>query len=628
VGRRQLSRCIQQFRQTSQPATLRALTPVHRLGLTFIFNKGQRHNNDERPILEYYDLQDKRCGQVHYYPKLVYPLPPVLQFKRAFGKDALDFAPIKKIRDRRQEWTKKTPQEDAVLEEQGKVLTLETSQRRQTSYHPNSLWSKADSQSLLCRHFLLLAVMVHSVLCGAPQQAIVAGFLALTHPYYAGSGMRDQDPERAHHVTHTRVDIYWYLGKAMCMTYAAVDLPLACLHMANRLVQSQSLPCISEQARLVLFKMEILLQYGFYNQARDLFCEWVDRLPQSSWLYEELVMLYVSGMFHHVQDVLVEIYITERNHTECSALPCYSKHVEPMVRSISNQIFLLKSILYRCLSNLTVREDFRDDCKMALQICMMYHYTVLKIGFRNTMSYWCELKQVYEQLNWIHCSETSSHYLEPFLMPIPYSILSEMFWSTLFGKAKSLDLTEWQNKSLCQDVRQVADYYYTLLVSGLFHRALFDVKCSDTKVLSEWIKATIQIYHRCTDSRHHRIVLLEKLDWKLGVGAKLGLEGEKYTIRKVPDSQLPQTRSALKAELAVFPNLHHPKMTLASLSAQHLTRRQMEHFAKEEMVDCLNDFEYQDFSSDESFCAYLRKRDKHAMDLCLASGLVCFRFAD
>ena len=43
------------------------------------------------------------------------------------------------------------------------------------------------------------------------------------------------------------------------------------------------------------------------------------------------------------------------------------------------------------------------------------------------------------------------------------------------------------------------------------------------------------------------------------------------------------------------------------------------------MRDCLEDFEFQDFSSEDQFCRYLRERDE-AAPAWIEFGLKCFGF--
>jgi len=623
IGRRHLSKCIRLFRESAQETTSYAMLTVHRLGLTYAFEKKNRLDDDERPMLEYYDALDQRHHRVYYLPKLIYPLPPSLQLEQPAAEITGDYGSSNLVCQRRTKLRRQVSQEEFWNEERGKELTIASQRHRQASFSDLNRWSTVHNQPLLSRHFLLLTVMVYASINHAPQQVMVAAILALTHPFYAGSGMRETDPERTGKVFQAKLDIYWYLAKSLCWVHAKMDLPLACLYMAKQHVKKQPVACISELARLALLKMEIFLRYGFYTQARDLFGEWFQRVPCSSWLYEDFVMMYCAGVFYHLQDIFVEIYITELQHSDCNKLPCYNIHVEPMVRSVSNQLFLLKSILYSCLANLTIREDFRSDCKNALQLCTFYHYTVLKIGFRHIVSYASQLKHIYEKLNWDYniCS-TSSHLL-PFIMPLPYSVQSTMFWQELFRKAATQGLSEYQAMSGSENVRAHTDYRFTLLVSGLFHRSDFQ---SNTQEVFKWAEPILFMYRGCTGHRHHRIRLLEKLLWKLEMGSKVGLEGGCLVTRRELYNNLPNNSAELEKEMLAFPNLHHPKMTKRELSAQDFTRYHAQDFAQSTMRDCLNDFEYQNFSSDEMFCQYLRLRDPKVMNPCIQNGLACFRF--
>ena len=97
-----------------------------------------------------------------------------------------------------------------------------------------------------------------------------------------------------------------------------MDAPLACYQKAKKMVMAQQPPCFSEQARLALMQQEILIRYGHYSRAREVLTIWFDKLPSTSWMHEELVMIHATGVFYATQEWIVAAHITNMIHEQCT----------------------------------------------------------------------------------------------------------------------------------------------------------------------------------------------------------------------------------------------------------------------------------------------------------------------
>ena len=151
-----------------------------------------------------------------------------------------------------------------------------------------------------------------------------------------------------------------------------------------------------------------------------------------------------------------------------------------------------------------------------------------------------------------------------------------------------------------------ADSLFTLLVSLLFHQNQYETKTV--------IQETMLAYDKSTAGRHYRIPLLAQLLRYQESPREMELAAPAW----IPE--LDNIDSGIKAESVV-----HPTVTRSQLTADDLTASEIRNTAQSSMQDCLQGFEHQDFSSDEKFCCYLRKKDE-MMPAWIDFGLKCFRF--
>jgi hypothetical protein len=608
ANRKNLSRCIRVFREKTEKRSV-IQKEVHRLGMTEFYEQTGLQDL-EKQLVKFYSVQDQRLTSNRSRPLLVYPLPPVLRVTPAESTDLIEawcplFTPLRKLE---QEWRKQVSTQTRWNEERGLELSDQTKLFQQSEYKSWSLWSRVTLLPVSQRHVLLLAMMAQSYFQRTPQLTLVAGFLALTHPFYSADRITLDEPESAPLIRPLRIDIFWFLSRALSLLHASIDLPMACLEKAKRevLTQEPQPPCLSEQARLALMTLEIHVRYGHFSRAQEIFSSWFGRFPSSSWLSEELVMIYTAGVLSSAQDKLVETYLTEKFHWACSRdLPCWEQFVKPMIRAVKNKILPLQCLLHRCLSDLTLREDFRDDCKNALQICTLYLLTAAKISSKQAFKE--ALRLVHAKLQWGHHNKNSIH-LKPFEKPLPSSIEFQWSWKWFVNdlyftliRGVHQDASCSQNSS-----RMFADSLFTLLVSLLFHQNQYETKTV--------IQETMLAYNKSTAGRHYRIPLLAQLLRYQESPREMELDAPAW----IPE--LDNIDSGIKAESVV-----HPTVTRSQLTADDLTASEIRNTAQSSMQDCLRGFEHQDFSSDEKFCCYLRKKDE-MMPAWIDFGLKCFRF--
>ena len=275
-----------------------------------------------------------------------------------------------------------------------------------------------------------------------------------------------EDPHRAPLVRSCQVDIYYYLSRALRWLHAAMYAPLACCQRAKKLVLAQQPPCLREQARLTLMQQEILVRYGHYHQARDVLTLWFGKLPSTSWMHEELVMIHTMGVFYATQEWIVATYSTGMIHERCADLKltlCHEHHVKPLLKRSATQLLLLKCLLYCCLSDLTLRPQFTGDCRTALQIVELYIITVTKMLHQMKCVYLDDLQDIFKQLE-NNSTLYSSLHLEPFNNPLPYSVANERSWRSLINM-----VTSNVKSAMTDKLHLYANTLFTVLVSLLIH---------------------------------------------------------------------------------------------------------------------------------------------------------------
>jgi hypothetical protein len=607
-ARQDLSKFIRPFRSKIRLQNCIEWT-VHRLGLTESFQQPQLTDTDA-VIYDYFWTQDQRLERLSEAPFLPYPLPHVLRVNPVATHPFLQhsFTPVEFVRKTEKKWELKVSSTEKWNEDRGLLLSSESQRFRQETYNEKCHYYQVERRSLAYRHFLMLNSMAQLSINRAYTVVVVTAMLALTHPFYSADRISLEEPSRGPLLRSCRVDIYWHLARALSWLHAKMDLPLACLKMARQSVESQQPTCISERARLALLYQDILIRYGFYNLARDQFEAWFFRLPLCSWLHQELVMTHCAGVFYNIQDMLLAAYMTSKIHDGCDSyekkLPCWDTYVAPLYKAVQTRVLLLKSALYRCLADLTIREDFRDDCQNALFIANFYYFTAQSGLTRQRSLYHEELRFTKQRLDWGRHFDTSRH-LEPFLTLLPQLFTNKDKWDRLIENAIDTTKTILQTHTLCETPRPYADHLYTLLVSAAYYYPQFN---SNFKLMG----LTLDAYRASTAGRHHRVGLLSRL---------VDLKKDWYTQYIYTD---PHATAAKYTDSSVN-NMYHPFATWEQLTAQETIPREIRQFTQETMRDALRDFDKVPLDNAEQLCAYLRQRDE-LVPVYIDSGLKCLRF--
>lgn len=613
--RQALSRCIRRFREATESRT--TFHPaVHRLGLTGSYDQGLLDDEDVW-LLEFYKAQDCQEAKLGFCPLLVYPLPYALRIDVGLVEHLADItlkAPDV-VCKRMANWRHSVRGSDQEAEKKGLALSDVSREFRRSTYPPDSPWSSQENASPYRRRLLLLRSMVMSHLNGGVPQVIVAAILALTHPFYGAGGLRR---DQAVLLRPLQADVYRYLARALSWMHAQIDLPLACVAMMRKAHSEQlSRLCLGDRARLVLTQMEILVRYGLMTKARDLFWFWFGCWPSQSWLHEEWVMLYASGVLHSVQESLLEIYITKTLHEgACRELGCWKKHVSPMVRNCKTQILLLKSILLRTLSDLTLREDFRRDINNALLLCQLYDLMVTNVEHPQPAAYRTMHRSLRERLSW-NLATTNSRLLYSFVLPVCFFSVNHVEWMWILFEYNDRFRIQMEEKSLAVEPRTYADHTFTLIISRLYYPVV-NPHPMEGHHNNSLVNTTKKNYEKVTGNRHHRIPLLNRLmnlseETPLPVDDKLNYD----------DPEIKRRASMPSPAVSVV----HPGAKSDTLTAEGTVSRKKSDFLESTMRDCLGGFSALDLSSDESFCMYLRRRDPR-MVTWIEAGLRSYRFAD
>ncbi len=618
-ARQALSRCVREFREKTEAR--RSFHPaVHRLGLTASFEQhtSSLPDAEEVELYEYYWMQEERHFESHSYPPLKYPLPYALRnIDSAATTIFVDscFEPLPTIRNRQKFWRnrREITGSDIQDEENGKVLSQPTADFRQRSYTKKSPWLEEENLSPFRRHLLLLCAITRSYQNHSLQAVVVMSVLALADPFYSASRMTADNRHRAPLLRPLRFDVYWYLARALSWLHVDMDLPLACLERMKR-GYAELLPplCLGDRARIVLAQLEIFVRYGYYKQARDLFWLWHDRLPSTSRLYEELVLIYCAGALHAIQDEWAELKLTILVHQRCRDLGCWKKHVVPMLRSSKTKMLLLKSILLRCLSDMTLREDFRRDCNNALLVCQMYLIMQKKLDVRDLFVRGEHYQNIRYKIMWNECPDNSPH-LRSFLWVLPWNCNNMDSWAILKERYDNSIKPQLAEASQQVMPRMYADYLFSLLTTSLvfnFHKRNRDL-----------IQETQTAYLKSTGGRHHRIAILGRL---LAVhdDDQFGL----LPVNPTVDFSKKEVKEEAERPYPAGVSIVHPQAKLEELTGAGTVQRSIDEFATETMRHSLGNFRGLNWNSDEAFCQYLRDRDS-MMAVHFDVGLRILRFA-
>ena len=556
---------------------------VHRLGMTMVFLHEHLKETEEPMHCFYWHQQDRLLYFDGDKIALFFPLPFALQgcTTSTVEKRLTCYRNSPHLDGNKKKWSQAVTAHACVEENKGKAistLTLEAQtmlQKKQTrNYTP---WEN---------HIVCLSLMVRSKTNGCPQVTLMTALLSLLDPFYS-----TKHPISQEHVQHCiflrqyRIDIFWFMSCALATFYAKLDLVLACLKMARN--SMGPLPGLSDRMRYALMFQNMAVEYGHWRPAQLVFFNWFNQVPCISWLYEELVLVHIKGVFWQMENLLVEIYITQVFHKKCGK-SCWDEQIKMPLLKLRNLKKGVSSIAYSCLAQRTIQSLFHYNLKSALRIGKYFSFALDKLEYTVTSSFGEELKLLGLELQRDLDMWTSRH-LVFFMNVLPYYVDSQSSWENLMSMSLTIGKQTLQGFSLAEMPRQYADQLFSLVVSMLAHNKVAP--------FTHVIKATIEAYEKCTAYRHYRLPLLKKL-------------------------------------LEVYSNPEHYKLSLPSyaivpqenISVIGMTHRDIRQFSLT-LRDGLDDFENIDLSNDEKFCLYLRNRDEF-MPVWINFGFDTLRFAD
>jgi len=555
---------------------------LHRLGLTRFFCQKTVHLNDTLKLFYYWHLEDRSPNFRGVLP-MVYPMPFVLQsccrktkdFRTAF------YANSNSIQEKKREWLLRVTAQEAQEEDEGKTISSQTFQKQNAVYQ-----AYCEKYTSAERFMSCISVMVRSQVNQSYPVVLVAALFSLVHPFYSGKHELDYPSLRLF-----RVDIFWFLSRALCSFYAQLDLPLVCFFMAQQ--SMGSVPCLSERLRCALCFQTIAIHYGHWQAAAETFEEWHSQVPAASWLFEELVYQHIVGLFWQIENLLVEIYINIILHRKCKKI-CNEKQLSEPISKLRLLNYKARSVTYEVMCTNTSLPSFLDNMDIVQCLCEYFSVTADKIQNQNNQVMYDDiLKNVWQKLQKNTEFNTSRH-LTPFMKMLPYFVNSSFFWDKLIETNTVTIKRMLQSFSLLEMPKTYADRLFSLVSCMLHHHY--------GNSFAHVIQATLDAYLKSTAGRHYRIPLLRKL----------------LQVYSNPNSH----------QLTIEPNKTNPHSNLSASesSAIHMTLRDIEAFSVT-ATDARNDFENVDVSNDEKLIMYMKKRDP-LMPAWIDTGLDAIRFAD
>ena len=554
---------------------------LHQLGMTKVFPQGKIQFDDSLTQF-YYDYMDDRYLNFRSKLPMVMPLPFPLQIQtsqvNAFRKKYYASSPS--IQEQQQDWQQHVTQEECRNEKTGKVLSVQTSLEQKALYE-NYCENYTPSE----RFMSCISTMARSQVNGAYPVVLITALFSLLHPFYSAKNQSDFPLLR-----RFRIDIFWFLSRALCSFYAQLDLPLACLHVARATMGP--FPCLSDRMREALLFQNMAVQYGHWKAADQVFQHWFYQVPPSSWLFEELVLIHIAGLFWQMENILVEVYMNRIFHDKCRKL-CWKEYIAPSQLALKFLTNLINRVVYRCMSDKTIHQRFRCNLQTALYLCCYFELTIGKLDLKKShKNIDPELKYIWQRLE-RNMEFNSSRHLTPFMKILPYFAGSQFYWDKLIQTHLDTFKKTMQGFSLAKHPKPYADQLFSLLTCMLYH--------NDCDPLPQVIQATLETYLKSTAERHYRIPLLQKLQ---------KMYSDKKSYR-------------LKLENRGSDRLHRENQ---ELSAVGMTHQDICAFSVT-LRDALNDFEHVDLSNDDKFCLYLKQRDP-LVPAWIDFGLDSLRFAD
>ena len=585
---------------------------VHRLGLTKGFKQDNLITRLDVLMCDYYADLDNRTPYVTGSLPIVYPLPHVLRIDPVATYDKrshcfpLGELAMKRMAEMCMSCESAT---ERMAELKGLELTHYSEERRQERLKNMALEITVGSRHLTC-----LNAMARAQFNETPQLVLITALMALVEPYYSAGRASLEDASNAPLLRRFRFDIFWFLSCALSTFYACLDLPLACYAMAKK-----SLPrfvCVADQMRLAIMYQNILVMYGHWTPARRLFQQWFFRMPVSSWLFEELVLVHVKGVFRSIEELFVELYITEMIHGFCGTL-CEEMHIDKAVKTIDRRVSEIQRMAFQVLAKVHVQFRFQSELHLIVQVCAYYKIMLKKMETGNENTYVDELKHIWQKMQWERSSTTSQH-IQPFVRQLPYSIDSTYYWTIVINDTVNHNRRQGETAGLVSTSLSLADALFSLIGCMLHNkRTSFSLPDLITKAIDQ--------YERFTNGRHYRIPLLKKLQLVVNDPSDVALPPNESIF-------MPYHLRRGGRTVSQIIGCEHPGVPQEKLTAIGMSRDEIKRFSKT-AKDSLNDFaNHQEWSSsssnnnDEKFVAYLRQRDE-MMPVWIDVGLTSFRLA-
>ena len=576
---------------------------VHRLGLTKVFKQDNLLTRLEFLVSDYYHHLDDRISYAAGSLPIVYPLPHVLRIDPvATGEKRRQCFPLGELVAKRMVemyGTCESPTE-RMEEMKGLALSHYSEMIRQERLNNMALEKTVGSRHLTC-----LSAMVRAQFNGAPQLVLITALMALVEPYYSAARAPLEDAGNAPMLKRFRFDIFWFLSCALSTFYASLDLPLACYAMAKK-----SLPrfvCVADQMRLAIMYQNILVMYGHWQPARTLFQQWFFRMPVSSWMFEELVLVHVKGVFRSIEELFVEIYITDIIHGNCGRL-CDEMYMDKAYKTIDRRVSEIQRIAFQVLAKVHVQFRFQSELHLIVQVCSYYKIMLKKLERDNEKTYVDELRHIWQKMQWERSSTTSQH-IQPFVRQLPYGIDSTYYWTIVINDTVNRNKRQCETAGLMSTSLSSADALFSL-IGCMLHNKRTSVSLPDL------ISKAIDQYERFTNGRHYRISLLKKLQ---------------LVVNDPSDITLPFNESIVlpshfrRSAVSHIVGCEHPGVPQDKLTAIGMSLDEIKRFSKTAR-DSLTEFASQEWSNDDMFVTYLKQRDE-MMPVWIDVGLTSFRFA-
>ena len=577
---------------------------VHRLGLTKAFKQDNLITRLDFLMSDYYTHLDDRTPYVTGSLPVVYPLPHVLRIDpvATYDKRSRCF-PLGELTLKRMAEMYATC--ESPSERMAEFKGLELSHYSEEKRHER-LKNMARDRTVGSRHLTMLTSMVRAQFNGAPQLVLITALMALVEPFYSASRASLEDASNAPLLRRFRFDIFWFLSCALSTFYACLDLPLACYAMAKK-----SLPrfvCVGDEMRLAIMYQNILVMYGHWKPARHLFQQWFFRMPVSSWMFEELVLVHVKGVFRSIEELFVEIYITNMIHGHCGRL-CDEMYIDKAYKTIDRRVSEVQRMAFQVLAKVHVQFRFQSELQLIVQLCSYYKIMLKKMERDNENTYANELKHIWQKMQWERSSTTSQH-IQPFVRQLPYGIDSTYYWTILINDTVNHNRRQWETAGLLSTSLSLADALFSLIGCMLHNkRTSFSLPDLITKAIDQ--------YERFTNCRHYRIPLLKKLQLVVNDPSNVALPPNDSIV-------LPYH---FRRSVSHIVGCEHPGVPQEKLTAVGMSQEEIKRFSRT-AKDSLNNFaSLEEWSNDDMFVAYLRQRDE-MMPVWMDVGLTSFRYAE